>query len=328
MNKKKFMKTSFISILITILIISSSLQSSAATRDWYVGSSVKYAYIVTASEKSTTITDELVGYEYGSEEMEIRFDIISIDSINHEFVANMTTGDGYMGEYDGYTDAEELSEFLAEYLFYINYRWDESGNRLMLTNFELNFFMLFFFIEPEWEIFNTNMGRLLDRTKVVDTVVDGETSYEITFGDFLDSITSYNIMGVTDTVGSQFTLSNSSTKWSMTFDLSNVIYERVYDSETSDYYYFPYSKYLLGYTLDFTEGGTLILLEYNVIAEVTTDEAIEEEEFGMIIQKGGFDEVKTPFNFSYSLLSLMILPVLIYFSKKKKRPKSGVIKNV
>ncbi|GAH52087.1 unnamed protein product, partial [marine sediment metagenome] len=48
MNKKHLMKISFISILITILMINSSLHSSAVTRDWYVGSSVKYAYIITA----------------------------------------------------------------------------------------------------------------------------------------------------------------------------------------------------------------------------------------------------------------------------------------
>jgi len=327
MNKKHLTKISFISILITILMINSSLHSSATTRDWYVNSSVKYAYILRASEKITTITDELVGYEYVSEEMEIRLDIISIDSINHELVANITTGIGYMGEVDENTDAELLSNSLAEYLIYINYRWDEIGNRLVLTDFDMYYFMMFFFIEPEWEIFNTNMGRLLDRTQIVDTVVNGPTTYEITFGDFLDSIVSYNIMGVSDTMGSQFTLSNSSTKWSFNFDLSNVIYAREYDSESGEYSYFPYSKYTVSYVLDFTEGGTLILLDYNMITEVTTNEVIEEEELGMLIQKGGLDAVKTPFNFSYSLLSLMILPVLIYFSKKKKRPKSGVIKN-
>ncbi len=306
-------------------MINSSLHSSAATRDWYVGSSVKYAYILTTTERSTTIIDGLEGYEYGSAEMEIRFDIISIDSANQEYVANMSSGEGNMGEYEGYANAEALSNLLADNLIQINYRWDEIGNRLLLTNFDIYFYMLFFFIEPDWEIFNTNMGRLLNRTQIVDTVVNDPTTYEITFGDFLDSIISYNIMGVSDTVDSQFTLSNSSTKWTFNFDLSNVIYRSVYDYDTSSY--FPYSKYTASYTLDFTEGGTLTLLEYNTIAEVTTDDAILEEEFGMIIQEGGFDAVSTPFNFSYSLLSLMILPILIYLSKKKKRPKSGVIKN-
>ena len=103
-------KISFISILITILMINSCLHSSAATRDWYVGTSVKYAYILSESEKTTTIIDGLEGFDYYSAEMEIRFDIISIDSINHEFVANMTTADIGIFEYDGYTDAEVISD--------------------------------------------------------------------------------------------------------------------------------------------------------------------------------------------------------------------------
>ncbi|TET75821.1 MAG: hypothetical protein E3J43_07700 [Candidatus Heimdallarchaeota archaeon] len=326
MNRNYLTKISFISILITILIINSSLQSSAATRDWYVGTSVKYAFILSESEKTTTTIDALEGFEYCSEEMEIRLDIISIDLGNHEFVANVTSAGIGMGEYDGFTDAGVISGLLADNLFDIDYRWDEKGNSVLLTDFDMDIFAMFFFIEPEWEIFNINMGRLLDRTKIVDIVTDGLwTTYEITFGDFLDSIVSYDIMGVKDIVGSEFTLSNSTTKWSFSFDLSNVIYKRVHGTHVDSY--FPYSTYTVSYTLDFTEGGTLNLLEYNMITKVTTDDAVIEEVSSMIIQKGGFESVRTPFNFSYSLLSLMVLPVLIYFSKKKKRLKSGVINN-
>ncbi len=326
MIRNHLTKLSFISILIIILMINSSLHSSAATRDWYVGTSVKYALIWSESITTITTIDALEGFGYCSEEMEIRFDIISIDSINHELVANMTIAGIGTGESDGYTDAGVISGLLADSLFDIDYRWDKKGDRLVLTDFDMHYFDMVFFIEPDWEIFNTNMGRLLDRTQIVDIVTDGLwTTYEITLGDFLDSIVSYDIMGVRDTVDSQFTLSNSSTKWSFSFDLSNVIYKRECGTHVDSY--FPYSTYTVSYTLDFTEGGTLNLLEYNIITEVTTDDAVEEEVYSVIIQKGGFEAVETPSNFSYSLLSLMILPVLLYFSKKKKRPKPGVIKN-
>ncbi len=325
MNKKHLTKISIISISIILLMVSSSFQSTAATRDWYVNTSAKYALILSESEKTITTIDALEGFECYSEEMEVRLDIISIDLNIHEYVANLTIANIGTGDYEGYTDAEEISDYFGDYLFDIDYTWDENGNRLVLTDFDMEDFTLFFFIEPDWEIFNTNMERLLDRTTIVDTVTDGLTTYEITLGDFLDSIVSYNIMGVSDTVESQFTLSNSLTKWSFSFDLSNVIYERKYVDETQGYSYFPYSKYTVSYTLDFTDGGTLNLLEYNKITEMTSDEVVEEGVSSVIVQKGGFDAVNTPFNLCYTLLSLMILPVLIYFSKKKKRLKSGVI---
>ncbi|MHA1199111.1 MAG: hypothetical protein ACTSQF_07160 [Candidatus Heimdallarchaeaceae archaeon] len=318
MNRKHLTKICFISILITSLMINSSLHSSAATRDWYVGTSVKYAIIFSESVKTITTIDALEGFNCFSEEMETRVDIISIDLDNHEFVANMTIAGGIgMGEYYRFTDAGVISGLLADSLFDIDYKWSEKSNSVLLTDFDMDIFAIFFFIEPEWEIFNINMGRLLDRTQIVDIVTDGLwTTYEITLGDFLDSIVSYNIMGVSDTVDSQFTLSNSSTKWSFSFDLSNVIYKRVFGTHVDSY--FPYSTYTVSYTLDFTEGGTLNLLEYDMITEVTTDYAVIEEVSSLIIQNGGLESVRTPLNFSYSLLSLMVLPVLIYFSKKKK----------
>ena len=169
-----------------------------------------------------------------------------------------------------------------------------------------------------WELFTTNLEALADRNQIVDAVFHETTEYEITLGDFLDSIPSYKIMGISDTDQTPFSISNSSTKWSMTFDLSNYIYESEWDYIEETYSYFPYSKYIVNVALDYSNGGTLIAYDSTVSYEVTTDESIIKGEQEHRIRKGGSSAIRTPYNFSYALLSLLIVPTVILYNKKKR----------
>lgn len=326
MKRKEQKRIGLISLFITVLILTSCFHSSAATRDWYVGVSVKYGYALTEDYRSETIIDGLSGYEYGSMEMEIKIKILSVDLNEHEYEANLTMAGGYNDDYSGATDPEFFGYVLTD-SFDVDYDWDDNSNRLVLTDFDFYGFYLTFFLEPEWDLFNSQLDPLFDRDRLIDVVTTDLTTYELYWGDFLDSIASYNIIGVTNLVDSGHSVSNTTHKWTLSFDLSNAIYYHDYDYETSTHSYHMYDVYKASYTLEYTDGGTLEKMELVQEYKVTTNERAIQTEEKMIIKRGGIEAVSSPIDFGSSILAILILPVLVYLLKPRRKKIKGVISN-
>jgi len=319
MLKKRFVQTTITCALLTVLSISIILPGSAAiVRDWYeegvyvFGSATKREYIATSLKEDLSSKSEYI------DEEERMYTITDINEITKEVEVEAKYNDGHENTRIFNFGADSISTYYANNFFYHNYRWEEENSRIILTSFDAGFRNVKYFVEPDWEVFNTNLKDLADRTQVVDTVSHDYTTYEITLGDFLDSIPSYKIMGISDTEQTPFSISNSSTKWSMTFDLSNYIYRSEWDYFEDTRSYFPYSKYLVSVALDYSDGGTLVAYDYTISYEVTTDEIIIKGDYEYRIRKGGSSAIRTPSNFSYALLSLLIVPTVILYNKKKR----------
>lgn len=319
MLKKKFAHTTITCALLTVLSVSLILPSSAAiVRDWYEDDVYVFGMVMNGEISYTSLSEDLSYKIESIYESEVMYTLTEIFESTKEVEVEAKYDSGNENTLTFYFDADLISTYYATTFFYHNYRWDEENSRIILIGFDADFGNINYFVEPDWELFNTNLEVLGDRTQVVDTVTHDYTTDEITLGDFLDAIPSYKIMGISDTKQTPFSISNSSTKWSMTFDLSNYIYESEWDYIEETYSYFPYSRYLVDITLDYSDGGTLIAYDYTLSYEVTTDETIHKGEMEHRIRKGGSSAIRAPYNFSYVLLSFLIVPTVILYNKKKR----------
>lgn len=319
MLKKRFVHTTITGALLTVLSVSLILPSSAAIdRDWYEDDVYVFGMVFNGESIYTSLSEDLSSKSESINEFERMYTITNIFEITKEVEVEAKYEDGYETTLTFHFDADSISTYYANTFFYHNYIWDEENSRIILVGFDADLGIIEYFVEPDWELFNTNLESLADRTQVVDTVTHDYSTYEITLGDFLDAIPSYKIMGNSDTEQTPFSISNSSTKWSMTFDLSNYMYITEYDYIEGTYSFFPYNKYLVNVALDYSNGGTLIAYDYTLSYEVTTDESIIKGELEHRIRKGGSSAIRTPINFSYALLSLLIVPTVILYSKKKR----------
>ncbi|TET75820.1 MAG: hypothetical protein E3J43_07695 [Candidatus Heimdallarchaeota archaeon] len=319
MLKKRFVHTTITYALLTVLSVSLTLPGSAAiVRDWYEDDVYVFGMVFKGEIIFTSLTEDLSTKYESIDESERMYTITNIFESTKEVEVEAKYDYGYETTLTFHFDADSISTYYANTFFYHNYRWDEENSRIVLTSFNADLGIIKYFVEPDWELFNTNLEALGDRTQVVDTVTHDSSTYEITLGDFLDAIPSYKIMGISDTKQTPFSISNSSTKWSMTFDLSNYMYESEWDYIEETYSYFPYSKYIVNVALDYSNGGTLIAYDYTLSYEVTTDESIIKGEEEYRIRKGGSSAIRAPYNFSYALLSFLIVPTVILYNKKKR----------
>ncbi|MHA1199110.1 MAG: hypothetical protein ACTSQF_07155 [Candidatus Heimdallarchaeaceae archaeon] len=319
MFKKRFVHTTITYALLTVLSVSLTLPGSAAiVRDWYEDDVYVFGLVFKGEIIFTSLTEDLSTKVESIDGSERMYTITEIFESTKEVEVEAKYDYGYETTLTFYFDADSISTYYANTFFYHSYIWDEENGRIILIGFQADFGDIKYFVEPDWELFNTNLESFVDRTQVIDSVTHDSTTDEITLGDFLDAIPSYEIMGISDTEQTPFSISNSSTKWSMTFDLSNYMYKYEWDFIEDTISYFPYSKYIISITLDYSDGGTLIAYDYTLSYEVTIDETIIKGEEEHRIRKGGSSAIQTPINFSYALLSLFIVPTVILYNKKKR----------
>ena len=257
-------------------------------------------------------------YEF-FDESERKFTILSIASGDTAEV-EAKYNNGRVSEYTANINSDEISDNFVSGFYYHSYRWDEENSRIVLTYFDVDYYGYAYFLDPDWEVFNSNLEVLTDRTQIIDTVDTGTTTYEITLGDFLDNTTSYGITGIRESSETPFGTPSTSTKWTFNFDLSNVIYNRDYDYGTGISTYYPFSKYLVSLSIDYTKGGTLNSVYYTLQSEVTMDGFAMTYEEEHTLRLGGISAIETPYDFSYVLFALLLVPsVIIYMKKKKKK---------
>ena len=307
--------------LLSLLIITNIPFTQAVyARDWQIGETVNYGYRYFFDAK-TRQTNDTMKYKHSSAtSSSFRYEILEIDQENM-FVSFKSDQAGGFQEYSLSYNTSEICEFLfIGNLFGFNYHWDYELNKTRLVDFRFNGVYKFIginfpFIEPEWEYFNNPIAEQINPERVIDYVVytDGsqQKTLNITFGDFLDSIKSYKIMGKNDIISAQNVISNNLSKWSFEFDLSGYIVSKRWDK------YFDYEKYIIALEFEFTEGGTWKsyshLIEYNLVEE----HIINEYKFSIEYEK----DLKTraEFEFISVLGAVLILSITIAMLRKRMK---------
>jgi len=262
-------------LLQTIGIIAIFLQSPFATAssyDW----NLTYPYFFTQSvEMKTHIFDTSNNLVQDSSMNTIEEHVVNITSIdlNSGKLTYFLTIAGITQQYitdfllDDYLAVSTLTS-----LFFISYVWDYDRNTTILTSFDFSFF-LWYFLEPNWPVFNDHLKEILNASEVIYQVPDPYEPiiHNITFGDFLASLPAYSFNGKS-LEGFKTQLKSSTRQWTFSFDLSNVLYDSYYNLTLGRFVYFPLTKYVTSFSLEYSKDGIMQKNAYSLNYGLTSPE--------------------------------------------------------
>ena len=215
--------------------------------------------------------------------------------------------------------ANYSSNVLVDYLFSFEYHWDDVANQSRLTSFHMLGDIFLIVVDPDWDLFNQGLANIGDLDRIIDTVTYNSTTLNITFGDFLDSVPSYQFTRIQGFPGSSISPSTTH-EWKFEFNLGNVIYQREYDPVFFEWIFTPYSNYNASTIIQFTEGGTLIESTYfdEKIVEEVDEEPLRLESVISYYNKD-LRTSNTSISFNSILVTIIAIPLSIFGLKRKKK---------
>ena len=231
------------SILITILFCSVSTTTAYNTRDWNVGDELYFDYLISQKEIYVNEAEKIRDTVTYSSSFENKYVITDIIELSREIFVNLSIPmevEPYPLNWT-YT-ANYSSNVLVDYLFSFEYHWDDVANQSRLTSFHMLGDIFLIVVDPDWDLFNQGLANIGDLDRIIDTVTYNSTTLNITFGDFLDSVPSYQFTGIQGFPGSSISPSTTH-EWKFEFNLGNVIYQREYDPVFFEWIFTPYSNY-------------------------------------------------------------------------------------
>lgn len=312
-------------ILIFTLLSSLPLINAINMRDWNVGDSVTYGIKSEFKAAYEWTNESFIDSDGYTSEHEIKISISSFDENTKSCTIKKIYPSGGTDENTRIYGAKENGLILAQVLLDFIYIWDYSLNKTILTGFYLSFNPFYkygypsLFLEPDWGTFNGEFVEILNTSRIISAVYHNYTLHYTYLSDFLDSISSYKIMGEETITDAQNAFTNETTKWSFEFDLAGAIHYGIYNYVTHKTDYYPYDKYLISFEFEYSKGG--ILESYMEHKEIyrSKDNLTYTSESDYFIQKGGLAGIGVDFEFYTIILTLMVLPMPITFLKKKKQ---------
>ena len=316
MNFKK--KNCLVLLIVVALVTSLSSGKSYFLRDFGVGDTVVFGISEYTQYKAENHLNDLVSTTTLTDDSEVMFEFTGIDDIALEYTAERTYAYGPSTEITRNFESELYSISLVAALFHFDYDWDEDQNRIVLDQFLINYNIFHYFNEPDWDVFNTIFKEIINPDRIIDTVDHDSVTEFVTFGDFLDDIHSYKIMGSSNISKDSNLILNSTTSWSFEFDLDHSIYQETYNpiSYTTEYRSLP--KYQTSFNFEYSEGGTLEILDYQLVTGDEVDNSTFTLEERHTVQNGGLEAIKTNFSFYSVVFSLAIIPISLLIQKRKK----------
>jgi len=208
--------------------------------------------------------------------------------------------------------------------FDIDFRWNSATDSVVLYDFDINFGGdPRFFIEPIWWDFNLGLKSVFNGSTIVDVVdvPSSETDIEITFGYFLEILSSYTINNRNSLNNALDQFTDNNTDLLLHFDLSNVIHNYVYDEDLGESIYVPIEKFKVDFELRYSDGGILdyFIHRYELAMSFEDDytKIIDEYE----VAYGGLKKLRTPLNLFSIIPALLVSVLIMKYSLKKKKEK-------
>ncbi len=301
-------------VLLSVLLCSLFTSASALERDWNVGDELYFESSYAEAVSILGVNDLPLTYTqtstYGYE-----FDILDIDESLKVAQINLSIVYETVSQ-DYHYDATNVSNWLVDNYFNFQYHWDESTNQTRLTDVYLMGGETHIIVEPNWEAVNSILANLSNRDRIIASVSHDSTVDNVTFGDFLDSANSYGVTGIEGFPGS---IESTGHEWALNFDLSNMIYEREFNSTSFEYDFTPYPLYSISSILKYSSGGTLLESTFFRVTEIEKVDGIYHSEFTISMLKDGFQTSSTSFSAYSALLTLLVVPLVFQFFKRKKK---------
>ncbi len=312
----------FVNICFVVFFIAGMSANSAIAvgeTDWMVGESTVFGVRETIQSSTEWVNETLEGTTIISLENEMKMTIQTIDAENKEVETKCQYSLGLVMDFTLNYDAIENGQEYAEDIFSFNYYWDYNFNRYLLTSFSINLYNIVPFLEPDWENFNRYFVESVDQSRIITSIDTGYEIVDIEFNDFLESITSYEIMGESNISDAQEEFRSTTTRWSFEFDLTDYILDVDYDYEDQTWHYISYDKYVLSATLEYSNGGTLEKGTVSKESIITLDNITTTYVQNFAIARGGLDALETDFSFVAIIAGLAILQVTVVVLKRRKK---------
>ncbi|MCF2144842.1 MAG: hypothetical protein K9W42_14190 [Candidatus Heimdallarchaeota archaeon] len=261
-------------LLQTIGVIAIFLQSPFATASSY-NWELTYPYFFTYNvEDETHIFDTSNNLVQDISMNNIEEHVVNITSVDlnsgkltyYLTIASITqqyTTDFLMNDY--------LAVNMLTNLFSFFYTWDYDRNTTVLLSFDCHF-DAWYFLEPNWPVFNNHLKMILNASEVIYQVPDPYEPivHNITFGDFLASLPAYSLNGKSTLEGFKSQLKSTTRRWTFSFDLSNVLYDSYYNFTLGRFVFFPITKYEPSYSLEYSKDGIMQENIYSYKMEFTS----------------------------------------------------------
>ncbi|MHA1213205.1 MAG: hypothetical protein ACTSSH_12185, partial [Candidatus Heimdallarchaeota archaeon] len=166
---------------------------------------------------------------------------------------------------------------------------------------------------------NEAFPKMLNGSYLLDTVTDpynGSIVYNFTLGDTLEGA-KINIMGRSSLANAVKQFSDTKTKWTLEFDLSNYITERHWNGTMHLHTTFEVFKDT--WELKYTDDGVLDTAIYTHQEKITVEGEVYEEMFEERIIIGGMKAASTPFSTISVIGGLCFIAVIGLVLKHRKK---------
>ncbi|NHK32495.1 MAG: hypothetical protein FK730_14170 [Asgard group archaeon] len=313
-----------IKIVVLLFLVGNVTKVYAYNRSWNPGDVFTFTYsdltIITDTDLEYNVQNklELLDQETGT------LNVTELNLLSERYWAIWTGkfGEGPIIGYD-FAVADYISTYLDLSSFLIvDYEWDYGTNSTIFVDFDINI-DAWLLIEPNWADLNTAFVDMFNESEVIETVADPYQPiiYNITLGDFLND-TSYTFMGKSTLADAKAQMESSTTAWSFTFDLSNVIYSGVFNGTLGYDEYYPYQTAVITYEMSYSKGGVLEKALEKGSISITMDNYKSDLCTEIIITQGDFRALTG--NFAYWMILpgfLLILTVMRIAKRKSNRRK-------
>ncbi|MCE7745069.1 MAG: hypothetical protein GPJ52_08055 [Candidatus Heimdallarchaeota archaeon] len=307
-------------IVLVLLFFGNFTKTHAADREWQAGD------IFTFTESIHIIATDY-DYEFDSQQQAeskivnaFTHNVTEINLLSGRYwaISTDTSGPdgnpGYDFTMDDYVSTyhDNINSFLS-----IDYEWDYGTNSTKLVTFGL-LMIAWFLIEPDWATLNTAYADMFNETEIVATVADPYQPiiHNITLGDFLNSI-SYTIMGKDNLADTKKQMKSDTTEWSLTFDLSNVVYNDVFNGTLGYDEYYPFPNAIFTYELSYSKGGVLqrALMKNDFLSVVNDLGASVYLEFLTVF--GDLESLTSNFAYWMAIPGFLLIVAVVRIAKRK-----------
>jgi hypothetical protein len=222
------MKKQIFCIVVTcsFLFFSNFLHIDSIDVDWEVGDT--YTYDIHLYEHVNEIfyqTDPDFEYDFFDDWVR-KFYIVDINN-ETKVITSKFSDDNDSGTvwYHYYSIDEKISSDLSSItgLFDFNYEYDEDSDQIFIKFIWPNFDEPEIFLEPDWLKYNNAIKtNVLDESKIIDTVKVVGKTYQITFGEFLENLTGFEINGENTLSSAKEMFTPVNTNLSFYFDMKGI----------------------------------------------------------------------------------------------------------
>jgi hypothetical protein len=312
--------TIFANLAMIFLVITCSTTSQAATPAWDIGTMYTIGIRDSVYIKNENLEDGTFGEDSITLEQIIFINITNDDNASDTIYYDVFSPSSVSSQSSNYNATDYANNLVLSNILSVNYEFDLLTNETRLESFDFDLSTPGPFLEPNWAVINTKLKDELNESTLIDTVDDpyDPITYNITFGDLLNSLPSYKIQGESTLSAAKSLMTNTTSLWTFEFDLTGVLNFEYYNDTFGDDVYIPCdSSTYYNYELGFNSDGIMDIYGYCYQIVETDPEYRYTEREQLKLKLGGLPTEEGTFAY-LALIPAFMIAVIIRIKTKKK----------